>query len=238
MKDNIEILNSYDRIRKLIGVLGLLLPILIVISYWGFLPSISLFYYTRSAVFFIAILAAFGLLLISYKGYEVKENEKGLSDNLVSHLGGFAILIVVLVPTACLDTVFNVCNVCNSGEYCLFGHQIKWVNYIHLISAGVFFFFMGYMSLINFTRGIDKKYHFMYKLCGITIWVSLALLLIEFIIRIFGLGRGYITLYDVFILETVMVTAFATSWLLKGRTIEYVIEFTNRLFRFLGFKKD
>lgn len=236
MKDNIDILNSYKRIRKLIGILGLLLPFLIVIFYWGFLPSISLFYYTRSAVFFIAILAAFGLLLISYKGYGPKENEKGLSDNLVSHVGGFAILIVVLVPTACLDTAFNVCNVCISGKYCLFGHDIKGINYLHLISAGIFFFFMGYMSVINFTRGSDKKYHFMYKLCGYTIWSSLLILVIEFIIREFH-RKGYITVYDVFILETVMVVAFAISWLLKGRTIEYIIEFKNSLLKFLRLKK-
>lgn len=237
MKNKIDILNSYNRIRKLIGILGLLLPILIVIFYGGFLPSISLFYYTRSAVFFIAILAAFGLLLISYEGYEPKENEKGLSDNLVSHLGGFAILIVVLVPTACLDTVFNVCNVCISGKYCLFGHDIESINLVHLISAGLFFFFMGYMSLINFTRGSDKKYHFMYKLCGYTIWSSLLLLIIEFIIRLSGIGRGYVTLYDVYILETVMVAAFAISWLLKGRTIEYIIDLKNSSLKFLRLKK-
>lgn len=237
MKDNTDIFNSYSRIRKLIGILGLLLPVLIVIFYGGFLPSISLFYYTRSAVFFIAILAAFGLFLISYEGYKPKEKEKGFSDNFVTHLGGFAILIVVLVPTACLDKVFNVCNECISGKYCLFGHHDKSIQIVHLVSAGLFFFFMGYMSLINFTRGNDKKYHFMYKLCGYTIWISLLLLVIEFIIRMLFIDDFNLTGYDVYILETIMVFAFAISWLLKGRTIEYIIELKNSLLKFLRLKK-
>ncbi len=236
MKDNTDIFNSYSRIRKLIGILGLLLPFLIVIFYCGFLPSISLYYYTRSAVFFIAILAAFGLFLISYEGYKPKEKEKGFSDNFITHVGGFAILIVVLVPTACADTALKICNVCISGKYCLFGHDIENINILHLISAAIFFIAMGYMSIFNFTRGTDKKYHFMYKFCGYTIWFSMLLLVIEFGIRLSG-GKGYITVYDVFILETVMVVAFAISWLLKGRTIEYVIEFKNSSLKFLRLKK-
>ncbi len=229
MKDNIDIRNSYNRIRKLVGFLGLLLPIIIVLGYWGFLPSISLFYYTRSAVFFIAILAAFGLLLISYEGYEPKKSEKGLSDNMVSHIGGFAILIVVLVPTCCKPEL-SVCQVCPSEGFCLFGHTDKTIDIFHLLSAGIFFFFMGYMSIINFRRGTDKKYHPMYKLCGYIIWFSLLLLIIEFGIRLSGLGKGYITPYDVYIMETVMVFAFAISWLLKGRTLEYIAESTTKMF--------
>ena len=76
----------------------------------------------------------------------------------------------------------------------------------------------------------------MYKLCGYVIWSSLLLLAIEFIIRLSG-GKGYVTVYDVFILETVMVVAFAISWLLKGRTIEYIIELKNNSLKFLRFKK-
>lgn len=230
MKDNIDIRNSYNRIRKLVGFLGLLLPIIIVVGYWGFLPSISLFYYTRSAVFFIAILAAFALLLISYEGYEHKKSEKGLSDNIVSHIGGFAILIVVLVPTCCKPG-FSICQVCPSEGFCLFGHTDKTIDLFHLLSAGIFFFFMGYMSIVNFRRGTDHKYHFMYKLCGYVIWFSLLLLIIEFIIRKFINENFYVTPYDVYIMETIMVFAFAISWLLKGRTLEYIAESTNKLIK-------
>lgn len=235
MEDKTDILNSYCRIRKLIGILGFLLPIIIVIAYGGFLPSISHYYYTRSAVFFIAILAAFGFFLISYQGYKVKENENSkiccrLSDNLVTHIGGFAILIVILLPTCCTDTNLSICHVCSSQGFCLFGHKNTIINLFHLSSAAIFFIAMGYMSLCNFTRGEDKKYYFYYKLCGWVIYISLSLLVIEFLLRLAINPHFNLTGYDVFIMETVMIFAFSISWLLKGRTIEYVVTVFNRLF--------
>ena len=235
MKDNTDILNSYCRIRKLIGILGLLLPVIIVIFYGEVLPSISHYYYTRSAVFFIAILAAFGFFLISYRGYEKvgTENKKlcvRLSDNLVTHIGGVAILIVVMLPTDCVAKL-TICNGCQSQGFCLFGHKNEAIGAIHLISAAIFFIAMGYMSLCNFTRGNDKKYHTWYKMCGWTIFAALSLLIVEFAIREFIQSDFQITPYDVYIMETIMVVAFAVSWLLKGRTIEYVGDALNHLFK-------
>lgn len=226
MEDNKDMLNSYCRIRKLIGILGFLLPIIIVFFYGNFLPSISHYYYTRSALFFIAILAAFGFFLISYSGYKLKDEEKKkkltFSDNVVTHIGGFAILIVVLLPTSCTNAFLEICNPCQPNGFCLFGHQSLTINKIHLFSAATFFIAMGYMSLSNFTRGKDTKYHLYYKLCGYIIFISLGLLVIEFIMREFVNDDFNVTGYDVFILETIMVFAFSISWLLKGRTIEYV----------------
>lgn len=233
MKDNTDILNSYCRIRKLIGILGLLLPFIIYVFYGSVLPSISHYYYTRSAVFFIAILAAFGFFLISYRGYENKSRNKKLchrfSDNTVTHIGGVAILLVILIPTDCIRDL-SICQVCQPQGFCLFGHKDELVGAVHLISAAIFFIAMGYMSLCNFTRGNDKKYHRWYKRCGGTIFIALGLLIIEFIIKIF-VKDFQITPYDVYILETVMVVAFAVSWLLKGRTIEYVGDMLNSLFK-------
>lgn len=231
MENNTDILNSYRRIRKLIGILGFLLPIIIVIGYGGFLPSISHYYYTRSAVFFIGILAAFGFFLISYTGYKVDKNKKRkweLSDDLVTHIGGIAILIVVLIPTAC-DGDLSICKVCHPNGFCLFGHKNLMIEKFHFISAVIFFVSMGYMSMSNFTRGDDKKYHFYYKLCGWIIFISLIITGIEIIIRQFVKDFN-LSGIDIYIMETVMVFAFSISWLIKGRTIEYVVDIFNRLF--------
>lgn len=231
MGDNTDILNSYCRIRKLIGTLGFLLPILVVIFYGNFLPSISHYYYTHSALFFIAILSAFGFFLISYRGYQEPKDQKKkwrLSDDFVTHVGGFAVLIVVLLPTSCTNKVLEICNVCPSSGFCLFGHKDSTVNILHLISAALFFLSMAYMSISNFTRGDDKKYHFFYKLCGWIMIGALVLLFIEFLIRM-KIDHFNITGMDVYILETIMVFAFAISWLLKGRTIEYVTSIFHRL---------
>jgi len=242
MKDNTDILNSYCRIRKLIGVLGMLLPVIIVIFYDELLPSISHYYYTRSAVFFIAILAAFGFFLISYRGYETKKVDNNkfclrLSDNTVTHIGGIAILIVVLIPTDCIVNL-SICAGCQSTEFCLFGHRDVVVGAIHLLSAALFFIAMGYMSLCNFTRGNDNKYHIWYKLCGWIIFITLGLLIIEFGIWKWIKPDFQITPYDVYIMETIMVVAFAVSWLLKGRTIEYMGDALNHLFKSKGKQKS
>jgi hypothetical protein len=79
-----DMLYSYYRIRKIIGILGIALPILIFTFHGELLSSISHYYYPKSAVFFIAILFAFGLLLISYKGYEKDKDTEKLSDNLIT----------------------------------------------------------------------------------------------------------------------------------------------------------
>ena len=77
MADDQDIKSSYLRIRKTIGILGILLPGILLFTNNELLPSLSHYYYTPGALFFIAILAAFGLFLISYKGYNIDlENEK------------------------------------------------------------------------------------------------------------------------------------------------------------------
>jgi len=96
---------------------------------------------------------------------------------------------------------------------------------------------MAYMSISNFTRGDDKKYHFFYKLCGWIIIGALGLLLIEFLIRI-KIDNFNLTGMDVYILETIMVFSFAISWLLKGRTIEYVTSVLHRVKREIRLKED
>lgn len=64
-----DLQHSDYRIRKLIGTLGISLPIILPIVKHEFLASISHYYYsTLSSLIFIITLSAFGLFLISYKG--------------------------------------------------------------------------------------------------------------------------------------------------------------------------
>jgi hypothetical protein len=112
MAANKEIKNSYLSIRKLIGTLGFLLPFILVAFENDFLASISHYYYTKSVVFFIAILFAFGILLISYKGYDFDPGTEKISDNFITHIGGFAILLVVLIPTNCGGSNSSLISAC------------------------------------------------------------------------------------------------------------------------------
>lgn len=229
MKQNKEMLYSYYRIRKIIGLLGLLLPVLVVLFYGEILSSLSHYYYTRSAVFFIAILSAFGLFLISYKGYERDKQTEWLSDNFITHIAGIAVLIVVLFPTDCSGSHSpSIDGICASADYPLFGHQHALKSWIHFIGAGLFLFCMGWMSIFRFTKGdinpSKQRKNKIYRLCGYIIWASIAILLLEFIVKNW-FSQFQISDYDVFIFETISVFSFGISWLIKGEAIKDLIDF-------------
>jgi len=235
MENKKDILNSYYRIRKLIGLLGLMLPVLVVLTYGKFLPSISHYYYTRSAVFFIAILSAFGLLLISYKGYERDKANERLSDNVITHIAGIAALLVVLFPTSCTGSNNEAISaMCLSKVYPLFGHRKATINFVHLTSAGIFLFTMGWMSIFRFTKGEltkeKKRKNKLYRITGYIVWSSIGILLVEFLLN--GIRVNFrATNYDVYILETVAVFAFGLSWLVKGEAIRDIIGLKKKVFR-------
>ncbi len=230
MKSNKHLLNSYYRIRKAIGILGIALPVLIVIFYGDFLSSISHYYYTRSAVFFTSILFAWGLFLISYKGYEIDKDTEKISDNAITHIGGIAVLLVIFFPTSCIHSNNEeISAMCFTGVYPLFGHCDKIIGIIHFISAGVFLAAMGYMSIFRFSKGEKTRNNNVYIFCGYTIWVSIGIIFIESIVQYFY-PNFYLTNIDVYILETISVFAFGISWLVKGEAIEDIIDLKNKIF--------
>ncbi len=228
MKNKKDLLYSYYRIRKIIGILGIALPILVFVFYGDLLSSISHYYYTRSVVFFTSILFAFGLFLISYKGYELDKDTEIISDNVITHIGGIAVLLVIFFPTSCIDSNNDeIYTMCLSEDYPLFGHNSKITSTIHFICAGIFLFSMGYMSIFRFSKGEKQMNNKVYKICGYTIWISIGIILIEFIVQKFYAGF-YLTDYDVYFLETIAVFAFGISWLVKGEAIKDIIDFNNK----------
>ncbi len=226
MEEKNDLLYSYYTIRKVIGLLGILLPVLAVLGYGEFLASISHYYYTRSAVFFIATLVSFGLFLITYRGYPRDKKTELISDNIITHIGGFAAIIVVLFPTSCGGSGNpDIQQMCNDHTYPLWGHNNEVISTIHLVSAGIFLASMGWMSFFRFTKGGKTKEkmrkNVLYRTSGLIMWVSILILLTEFTIHY------HVTGYDVFILETISVFAFGISWLVKGDAIKDLIGLFN-----------
>ncbi|MGM0409032.1 MAG: hypothetical protein ACQERU_13710 [Bacteroidota bacterium] len=218
MKENFAMLDSYFRIRKMIGILGIFLPFLIVIFHGDFLASISHYYYGKTSVIFTSILTAFGLFLISYKGYEKDTKSEKFSDNFITNIGGIAALLVVIFPTSCSGSNSEfIDNMILSESYPLFGHNNGIYNTIHLLSAGLFLFIMGWMSLFRFTKGNKeekKNKNRIYRFTAYLIWGSILILALEFLI-------GFqISNYDVFALETVSVLSFGIAWLIKGKALK------------------
>jgi phosphoglycerol transferase MdoB-like AlkP superfamily enzyme len=93
-------------LRKAIGILGMALPFLLILSLYFFsnfsepLESISHYYYTRVSGVFIGILSILAIFLIIYKG-------KAPTDLIISTIAGVAVLFVLLFPTG------NISEICH-----------------------------------------------------------------------------------------------------------------------------
>jgi len=209
------------RIRKLIGTLGLALPILLPLSVGMLLSSMSHYYYQPlSSIIFIIVLSTSGLFLVSYKGYKIDTETEKISDDLLTNIGGISALIVVFVPTYCFESNSSIIDqLCTMGEYPLLGHIDKLKNTIHLVFAGIFIFTMGWMSKYKFTRGENQANNKIYRLCGNLVWLAIALLIILSIIAFFN-EDFQVTKYDVFFLESLALIPFGISWLIKGEAME------------------
>lgn len=199
-----SVILSYKSLRKAIGYLSITLPIILMVG--GLIAnlkiesSISSYYYTNMQDFFSGILIGIGIFLITYKGYSCL-------DNIITTFSGISIILIILFP-------------CNGGGVFLMS---EWLSSIfHLASAGIFFLLLAYNSYFLFTKSsgevtknklIRNK---VYRSCGIILLVCLIIItLISLTIKIEVIEKFRIIL----ILESVMLSAFGVSWLIKGETI-------------------
>ena len=206
--------NSYLTLRLIIGILGVALPFILLFANSGPLPSISDSYYTKSAVFFIAILFSIGLFLVAYKGYESR-GEK-MTDNIITNIGGLAALFVILFPTTCPDNFY-----CS----CLYGHTISWISWVHFASAGIFLTSMGWMSIFQFPKGEHSNWNKgLYIFFGVMVWLSLVVLILGLIgFHLIGSDPGTF----VFWMESIAVWFFGISWLIKGHALRSLANLLN-----------
>lgn len=212
-KDNLII--SYITLRRLIGIMGILLPFICIIGAMAVCgypvqDSISYYYYTNMRDFFIGLMACISMFLITYNGYT-------RTDSLVTTSSGIAGLCVAVFP--CM---------CRSGAPMLIGiFQLDPVvsEIIHVSSAGVFFVLLAVNSIFLFTKSSHSPEEFslnkkirnaIYVSCGVIILVSLVTLLVLSL----AMGRPWAEEHRItIIIETVMLLAFGTSWLIKGETL-------------------
>ena len=222
---NPDLQNSDYRIRKLIGVLGLFLPLILFFSGGELLASISHYYYKPlPSLIFIIVLSAFGLFLLSYKGYRFDPKTEKVSDDILTNIGGIAALVVVFIPTCCeasLSATIDI--ICNGNEenYPLLGHKSHFKNGVHLVAAGIFMFTMGWMSKYKFTRSSNDVNNKIYKICGNLVWISIGIIILLIILEKLKIDLIF-SEYYVFIFETTAIIPFGISWLVKGRVLKDV----------------
>ena len=207
-----EYIISYFKLRKAIGWLGLVLPILVR---WGAklsdkIPShdsISAYYYTSMRDVFVGILAAIGVFLFCYRG----PNQQ---DNVLTNIAGLCAIGIGLLPTEPIYHPLISARFATSTAECYSNHGPLG---FHIYVVALFFLVISYLTIFRFPlpgRPVittqKLKRNKIYIVCGIV----MVLMLIA-IVAIKAINKDQ----SIFWPETVAIVAFAIAWLVKGQAI-------------------
>jgi uncharacterized protein YacL len=211
-KKNQSLIVSYLTLRKLIGVLGILLPFACLFGGSLFqnspvLDSISAYYHSNMRDILTGLLVGVSLFLLTYKGYELR-------DTLMAILSGITGLGIAIFPCASRFVPASAVGV--------FQLTPPIAGYLHYGSSALFFLLLGINSYFLFTLGDKENWtksksirNTIYRACGLVIFASLLTLAILSMI----LGDELISTVWTFVFETIMLMAFGISWLVKGETL-------------------
>ena len=184
-------------LRRIVGVLGVLLPALLVggCVVLGasdpYQDSISAYYGTVMRNVLVGVLFTIGWFLFAYRGYEPE-------DDIAGHIACACALGVALFPSTSDHAAIRT---------------------VHFVSATSLFVVLAYFSLFLFTKTSGSPTprkqlrNLVYRINGVVILASIAAI---------GLYYGLLqhtsvaSLRPVFWLETVALLAFGSSWFIKG----------------------
>jgi len=217
------ILITFKVLRRAVGWLGITLPIVLSIGLYCInccciQDSISQYYYTRMGCYLTGTLCAVGLFLFAYKGYP------GENDNKWCNFAAVCAFGVAFIPMK-LTKDDESCSDC----IVFFSQGLDCFRVMHYISAALFFITLAYLSYFKFTKSKnevvrkgEKKYsrNILYRTCGIIIFLCI---LVLFAYLIMGKVKPCFKINTLtFWMETIMLLAFGTSWLVKGEGIKFL----------------
>jgi hypothetical protein len=194
--------------RQLIGYLGLLLPVILFglagsrptagLARWETLDSVSAYYYTGAAAAFVGVLFALALFLFTYRGYK---NDR--ADRVAGSAGGLFALGVALFPTRPPGAV---------SAPSWWNATTGMIHYVSAISLFVVFivFALWLFRKTKVPKGEQMPYdklwrNRIYLLCGLVM-----------VVGVLWAGSSLFTGAPIFWPETIALSAFAVSWLVKG----------------------
>ncbi len=213
MDNNLEnessLIISYLTLRKIIGILGAAFPFLLFLGALiffgtGLQGSISGYYHTGMGDVFVGTLCIIGFFLLSYRGYERR-------DNIAGGLACLFAVGVALFPTT-------------PDRATVGGLDI--VGYVHLAFATLFFVTLIYFSLRLFTQTHKDRQptrkklqrNRVYKACGYVMSVCI-LLIIVYALLPNDMALQVAKIMPIFWLEAIAIIAFGVSWLTKGEAL-------------------
>lgn len=223
--------DSYLLIRTVVGAVGFLLPVVLVLGDYFFLPgtiqvrgSLSSYYHTVMRDFFVGSLCVVGFLLITYRAAPPRRREFWLS--LVA---GIAVLLVVFFPTERPDVPKGAprcgdpgaqfpTGTCSPTEG-KFGELAT--ARVHFTSAAIFILMLAVICFLfaheEAAKGHVKRTRF-HRACGWAILGAIAWVAVGGFFRL-----NLFTLTPLYLGEVVSVWAFGLSWLAKGKDLRAMI---------------
>ena len=216
-----NIVLSYLTLRNLIGICGMIMPILLYFFTTRkegeprYEQSISEYYYTSNGDIIVVILSVLGVFLFTYNGYNWRE--KALTT-----IAAICGLGIAFSPTGKEVVRSSSIHFANSEVPMVFGWFER-----HFLFAVLFFAALAIMALKYFPK-TDKqtlrtedgkmtqkaKRNLVYKICGWTIVGCIVVLALYFIIKP-DVGDFPV----VFTFEAIAVEAFGISWITKGESL-------------------
>lgn len=201
MSQQDALVHSYLFLRRAIGFVGILLPVVLVagvlVARGEFLDSISGYYYSPMRDVYVGGMCAVGVFLLSYRGYD-------RLDDVTSTLAGVAAVGVALFPTTPKDTHTPVQGV---------------VGVVHLVFAAAFFLTLAYFCLVLFTKS-DKARPTTRKLQRNRVYVTSGVVILGCLVLIVVVNLlPHTDLHLALWLESAAILAFGFAWLTKGEAI-------------------
>lgn len=214
--------------QRVIALLSFCLPLSLVawslISGEGLRGSISEYYYTPMRDAFVGTLCALALFLWSYRGYHPTKPEQRV-DRIVAKVASLAAALVAFAPLKPRQDDWN----CTLVQCMLGANTTYWV---HNVAAVIFMLALAVFCLILFPlsaiphKDVGRQL-VIYGVCGAVIVIAVLLMVLWTFLPVeiyFMLGRYKPILW----LETIALTAFAASWFLRSRAVEYAALSQNR----------
>lgn len=212
-----DLVISYYRVRQALGLLGLLLPVLLIVGGWmsagGVEPSISDYYHTLLRDIFVGVMTAIAIFLIAYPGHH-RETGEVFSDDRLTTFAGLAALGVALFPN---ENRLRI-ELLESPAQLILGHRLAAMG--HYASATIFLLLLGLLCLRKFARTAKPARRRIYRTCGWTILVMTAGVVVASWFKIKGPAAPQAIVNDYMLVlwfEAIAIWAFAVAWLTKGR---------------------
>ncbi|HEX6180501.1 MAG TPA: hypothetical protein VFZ47_04600 [Chitinophagaceae bacterium] len=218
-KDDIWLTNQ-NSLRILIGILGMLLPVIlwivlvIDVPHIGLMDSISHYYYTRSCSIFVIVVSLLAIFLLIYKGKEP-------IDFYLSSIAGIFALCVVIFPTSNISKIYPDQDHLYSVTIL---RESKLRTIFHYLSAAIFLGCLAYMSIFVFTKSTFKNpmnrtkmkrwRNRIYRTCGVIMILAILVIFANFLGWI--PDEDFDRLNLTFWMEAVAVESFGFAWLVKA----------------------